>query len=512
MCYNFFRKSTNFSERKREKDVEIQNMNNLVFTIFSNGSNRKIVQMQDQFPLVVCGYADVGFNSTINDATVKVILKRKDGDGYLVAHKVLARFLRFLPIGAQIYKNEINCREFKEFRIKNNFYDFKVGKFDELSDEQKSAILNSIYGEDIVKWSDGRFVLKEPYFYVYSRTRISVVIPDFLLLTPYYFPDDIISNITSGFKQPRDYFYDVYCHKNAIFLKKSVPERFKHSIVLLYLYACHEEAKERQREVLDYRALVKARAVEAEERFYYKFPFNLETKYVIEGEYIGDVFVAYGLFPIDFGTSVFYRYSSEFGKDGANTENIENLPYIGRVEKLKIEGNSENESNSSKKDEKGNFVLDKRSLDYGNRNVESGNKDYIKIDVSKNFYINSFIAVLKEFKGVKNFTDLGFYGGCRVVYFDYRNKHVLVIFPVMEDLGSYVFSSKNYNFVENYKWIIREILKIRKGVSKFKNMDEFRWSALLKKENIIFHPTQKYVGSKKRWAKRLLGKIGHVYI
>jgi hypothetical protein len=507
----------------------MQKINNKVLAIFDNDSNKKIIQIQNQSSLIVCGYADAGFNSTINDATVKVILKYKDNDGYLVAHKVPARLLRFLSVGTEIYKNGIKYKDFKEFRIKHNFYDIKASKFDELGDKEKSAILNSIYGEDIIKWSDGNFVLKESYFYVYSRTRISVVIPDFLLLTPYYFPDDIISNITSGLKQPQDYFYDVYCRKNFIFLKKNVPERFKHSIVLLYLYACHEEAKERQKEVLDYRSLVKAKTMQAEERFYYKFPFNLETKYIIEGEYVGDVFVAYGLFPIDFGKNVFYSYSTEFNKDVVNIDNMENIPYAGRLEKLKVEKNTENyinddricalnyenENNSGKKDEENNLVLDKyskHSLDYENRNVGSNDKDYIKIDASKNFYINSFIDVLKEFKGVKNFTDLGFYGGCRVVYFNYRSKHVLVVFPVMEDLGSYVLSSKSYNFVENYRWIIREILKIRKGVSKFKNLDEFRWSSLLKKENIIFHPTQRYVGSKRRWAKRLLDKIGYIYI
>jgi len=494
----------------------MQKINNKVLTIFDNDSNKKIIQIQNRSPLVVYGYADVGFNSIINDATVKIILKHENNNGYLVAHKVPARFLRFLPVGTQIYRNKINYRKFREFRIKNNFYDFKVKNFDELDDKEKSAIINSIYGEDIFKWNDGKFVLKESYFYVYSKTRISVVIPDFLLLTPYYFPDDIISNITSELRQPQDYFYEVYCRKSVILLKKSVPERSKYSIVLLYLYACHEEAKERQKEVLDCQSLIKAKTMEAEERFYYKFPFNLETKYIIEGEYIGDVFVAYGLYPIDFGRNVFYRYSSEFGKDAVNlnTENMENVSYIGKLEKLKLEKDN-NKRDSDKKDDKNNSVLDKYSkynLDCENKNIGSNNKTYIEIDPSKNFYINGFIDILKEFKGVKNFTDLGFYGGCRVVYFNYRNKHVLVIFPVMEDLGSYVLSSKSYNFIENYKWIVKEILKIRKGISKFKNLDEFRWSSLLKKENIIFHPTQKYVGSKKRWAKRLLEKIGYIYI
>jgi hypothetical protein len=507
----------------------MQKTDSKVLAIFDNDSNKKIIQTQEKSPLIVCGYSDVSYSHVIDNAVVKVVLKHKDGGGYLVAHKIPARFLRFLPIGAEIYKNEIEYKDFKEFRINNNFYDFKAKKFDELSDEEKNAVLSSIYGEDIIRWSDGRFVLKEPYFYVYSRGRISVIIPDFLLLMPFYFLDDIVSNITSELKQPQDYFYDVYCHKNVIVLKKNIPERFKHTIVLLYLYACQKEAKERQEEVLDYRSLIKAKTTQGEERFYYKFPFNLEIKYIIEGEYIGDVFVAYGLFPIDFGKNVFYRYSEEFSKDAANIENAENIPYIGKLEKLKVERNTENyvnndriyalnfenESVDGKKDEKDNFVLDKdskHSIHYEDRNVGSSNKNHIKIDASKNFYINGFIDVLKEFKGVKNFTDLGFYGGCRVVYFSYRNKHVLVIFPVMEDLGSYVFSSKSYNFAENYKWIVREILKIRKNMSKFKNLDEFRWSSLLKKENIIFHPTQKYVGSKKRWTKRLLNKIGYIYI
>jgi hypothetical protein len=52
----------------------MQKINNKVLAIFDNDSNKKIIQVQNQFPLIVCGYADAGFNFTINDATVKVIV------------------------------------------------------------------------------------------------------------------------------------------------------------------------------------------------------------------------------------------------------------------------------------------------------------------------------------------------------------------------------------------------------------------------------------------------------
>jgi len=37
--------------------------------------------------------------------------------------------------------------EFKEIEIKQNFYSFKAYNYDELSQEEKDAVLKSIYGD-----------------------------------------------------------------------------------------------------------------------------------------------------------------------------------------------------------------------------------------------------------------------------------------------------------------------------------------------------------------------------
>jgi len=98
---------------------------------------------------------------------------------------------------------------------------------------------------------------------------------------------------------------------------------------------------------------------------------------------------------------------------------------------------------------------------------------------------------------IRNFVDLGSWREYRVVYFVYKNKHVLAMFPIIKNSGSYVFSSSSFNFKNSFKWIIEEILRIRKRLSKFKSLDEFRKSKELINRNIVFHPTQKYMGSKK---------------
>jgi hypothetical protein len=81
------------------------------------------------------------------------------------------------------------------------------------------------------------------------------------------------------------------------------------------------------------------------------------------------------------------------------------------------------------------------------------------------------------------------------------------VFPVIKNSGSYVFSSSSFNFKDSFTWIVEEILRIRKRLSKFKSLDEFRESKMLNGRNIVFHPTQKYVGNKKEWIERLLGKV-----
>ena len=81
------------------------------------------------------------------------------------------------------------------------------------------------------------------------------------------------------------------------------------------------------------------------------------------------------------------------------------------------------------------------------------------------------------------------------------------MFPVIKNSGSYVFSSSSFNLKNSFKWVVEEILRIRKRLSKFKSLNEFRESKILDERNIIFHPTQKYVGSIEKWIERLLEKV-----
>jgi len=525
-------------------------MNSEAFNILNNESNKKIIQIQEKSTLIVCGYTDLKF-SHVSDATIKVILRDKSSGNYLIAHKIPVKSLSLLPIGTEIYKNEVKYTEFREVNIKHNFYKFRAYKYDELSGKEKDAISKSLYG-DITKWSNEKFVVKKPYFYIFPQNKDNIIIiPDFLLLIPFYFPDDIINNITIGFKQLDSYIDKVDCNNKTLLLKKHVPESSKFSIVLLYLYACHKEARKRQGEILIYHNVTKMKKVQTEEielehssienkkiEFYYKFPFNLETEYIFEGEYIDNLFIAYKIQPIDFGIKIFYRYyakgetshptlSSErhfevkkvddIGISGSDIDyslksGIEDrefankgFKYIGQLEKLKPERKSKNYTNnnlipitehSNEKSDKGGFGFEKSKYGYASKMKSVGNDD-----------VDDLIDTLRKYKGIKNFIDLGSWRECRAVYFVYKNKHVLVVFPVIKNSGSYVFSSSSFNFKDSFTWIVEEILRIRKRLSKFKSLDEFRKSKELINRNIVFHPTQKYVGSKKEWIERLLEKV-----
>jgi hypothetical protein len=500
--------------------------------------------------LVVCGYTDLNF-SHVSDATIKVILRDKSSGNYLIAHKIPVKSLSLLPIGTEIYKNEVKYTEFREVNIKHNFYKFRAYKYDELSGKEKDAISKSIYG-DITKWSSGKFVAKKPYFYIFPQNKDSIIIiPDFLLLIPFYFPDDIISNITIGFKQLDSYIDTdrVDCNNKTLLLKKHVPESSKLSIVLLYLYACYEEARKRQGEILIYHNIIKMKKAQTEEielehksienkeiEFYYKFPFNMETEYIFEGEYIDNIFIVYKIHPIDFGIKISYRYSGKGEtshpsleryfevkevddinirgsdinhslKSGIEDREFANkgFRYIGRLEKLEPERKSKNHTNNSlipiteysnEEIDEGGFGFEKSKDGYASKMKSVENDD-----------VDGLIDALRKHKGIKNFIDLGSWRECRVIYFVYKSKHVLVVFPVIKNSGSYVFSSRSFNFKDSFKWIVEEILRIRKRLSKFKSLDEFRKSKILNKRNIIFHPTQKYVGSKKEWIERLLEKV-----
>ncbi|EEP61449.1 hypothetical protein [Sulfurihydrogenibium yellowstonense] len=525
-------------------------MNSEAFNILNNESNKKIIQTQKKSTLIVCGYTDLNF-SHASDATIKVILRDKSSGNYLIAYKVPVKSLGLLPIGTEIYKNEVKYTEFREVNIKHNFYKFRAYKYDELSGKEKDAISKSIYG-DITKWSSGKFVAKKPYFYIFPQNKDSIIIiPDFLLLIPFYFPDDIISNITIGFKQLDSYIDTdrVDCNNKALLLKKHVPESSKLSIVLLYLYACYEEARKRQGEILIYHNIIKMKKEQIEEieleyksienkemEFYYKFPFNMETEYIFEGEYINNIFIAYRIHLIDFGIKIFYRYSGKGEtshpsleryfevkevddinirgsdinhslKSGIEDREFANkdFRYIGQLEKLEPERKSKNQTNNSlipiteysnEKINEGGFGFEKSKDGYASKMKSVENDD-----------VDGLIDALKKHKGIKNFIDLGSWRECRVIYFVYKSKHVLVVFPVIKNSGSYLFSSRSFNFKDSFKWIVEEILRIRKRLSKFKSLDEFRKSKILNKSNIIFHPTQKYVGSKKEWIERLLEKV-----
>jgi len=525
-------------------------MNSEAFNILNNESNKKIIQIQEKSTLIVCGYTGLNF-SHVSDATIKVILRDKSSGNYLIAHKIPVKSLSLLPIGTEIYKNEVKYTEFREVNIKHNFYKFRAYEYDELSGKEKDAILKSIYG-DITKWSNGKFIVKKPYFYIFPQNKNSVIIiPDFLLLTPFYFPDNIINNITIGFKQPKDYFQDVDCSKNIIRLKNVVPESSKFSIVLLYLYACHEEARKRQGEILIYHNIIKMKKAQTEEielehkyienkeiEFYYKFPFNMETEYIFEGEYIDNIFIAYKVHPIDFGIKIFYRYSAKGEtshpilslernikskevndinitgsdidyslKSGIKDREFANkgFKYIGQLEKLKPEKKSKNYTNNSliPITEYSDEEIDKGGFSFGK--IKGG--DASKMESVGNDDVDGLIDTLRKYKGIRNFVDLGSWRECRVIYFVYKNKHVLVVFPVIKNSGSYVFSSSSFDFKNSFRWIVEEILRIRKRLSKFKSLGEFRESKMLDERNIIFHPTQKYVGSIEKWIERLLEKV-----
>jgi hypothetical protein len=335
-------------------------------------------------------------------------------------------------------------------------------------------------------------------------------------------------------------------------LKKHVPESSKQSIVLLCLYACYEEAIKRQKGIFAYYIKKRQKTAQSEEieleqkyaedkeiEFYYKFPFNMETKYIIEGEYIDNIFVAYRIHPIDFGIKVYYRYPATgkynnpiipfdryFGVKKANDIELKGIDkdyslksgiedrdfvnmgvykYIGPLEKLEPEKKRTNHTNDSliPRIENGNEEIGKGGFNFEKR--KGG--DAVRINSVRNDNIDGLIDALRKYKGIKNFVDLGSWRECRAVCFVYKNKYVLVVFPAIKDSGSYVFSSTSFDFKNSFRWIIKEILKIRKRLSRFRNLDEFRESKALNERNIIFHPTQKYVGSIEKWIERLLEKV-----
>jgi len=193
--------------------------------------------------------------------------------------------------------------------------------------------------------------IKKPYFYVFPQNKNSIIIPDFLLLTLFYFPDDIIINITIGFKQFYDYIYSVDCNNKALLLKKHVPDGSKRSIVFLCLYACYGEARKRQKEIFAYHIKNRQKTAQSEEieleqkyaedkeiEFYYKFPFNMETKYIIEGEYIDNIFIAYRIHPIDFGIKIFYRYSAKGETSHPNLSSEEMCFEVKKVDDIGVSG------------------------------------------------------------------------------------------------------------------------------------------------------------------------------
>jgi hypothetical protein len=89
--------------------------------------------------------------------------------------------------------------------------------------------------------------------------------------------------------------------------------------------------------------------------------------------------------------------------------------------------------------------------------------DAVRINSVRNDNIDGLIDALRKYKRIKNFVDLGSWRECRAVCFVYKNKYVLVVFPAIKDSGSYVFSSTSFDFKNSFRWIIKEILKIKKG-------------------------------------------------
>jgi len=72
----------------------------------------------------------------------------------------------------------------------------------------------------------------------------------------------------------------------------------------------------------------------------------------------------------------------------------------------------------------------------------------------RNDDVDGLIDALRKYKGIKKFVDLGSWREFRAVYFVYKNKHVLVISPVIKNSGSYVFSSSSCNFKDSFRWIV----------------------------------------------------------